>query len=326
MGFFSEKTTDQSGNTKVEIKIARIFGVATATVLSAITAGISCESVPEGFRGIRTTWGKVSTNEALQPGLHFKIPFIQSIQKMDVRTKLMSGETQALTSDSQPATFQFALNHNLAHNQVIPMYSTVGIDYERILIEKTTLNVIQKVAGQTKADDLVSKKAEAISKMENELKEEFSRNGISLTNFAVPNLKFSEAFTESIEAKEKARQNSLREGYNTSRARELANQKIEDARGDAESMKLRADAEAYAIRQRAEAAASNGQALEFEIISKWDGRLPLVTGGHSGNILDIKTLLSDAVGRPMRVQKITTHNAQNEAAEAAVTNEKSHTR
>lgn len=276
--------------------------------LFALVSGFStCQTVEEGHRGFRVRFGKVISEEPLQPGIYAKIPFLDSIYSMDIRTKLAKSETQALTSDSQPVVIQFALNHNLSPDQVIPMYKTVGFDYERVLIENTTLNVIQKIVGQTKADDLVNKKAEAISKMEVELAESLKESGINVTNFGVPNLTFSQAFTESIERKETARQDSLREEYNTARCRELAQQKIEAARGEAESMKLVADAEAYAIRQRAEAAASNSQALEFEIISKWDGRLPVVTGGGQ-NILDIKTLLSDATGRPV-VQKTTPRDA-----------------
>lgn len=288
MGIFTDKDGDFC-----PIRTLRTVAVGAAALLTGLNA---YQTVDEGHRGIRTRFGEVVSNEPLQPGLHFKIPLIDTIYSMDIRTKLAKAKTQALTSDSQPATIQFALNHNLSQEQVIPMYKKVGLEYEKVLIENTTLNVIQKVVGQTKADDLVNKKTEAIAKMEKDLAAELEKNGIRVTTFAVPNLQFSQAFTESIERKETARQDSLREGYNTNRAKELANQKIEAARGEAESMKLVADAEAYAIQQRAQAASANGQALEFEIISKWDGRLPMVTGGGK-NILDIKSLLSDATGR-----------------------------
>ena len=132
--------------------------------------------------------------------------------------------------------------------------------------------------------------------MEDELKKTLAENGINVSSFAVPNISFSDAFTESIERKETARQDSLREEYNTARYHELANQKIETARGEAESMKLVADAEAYAIQERANAAASNPQALEFEVISKWDGRLPMVVGDKQSLLL--KTVLPDVKNPP----------------------------
>lgn len=301
MGFFLDKNDD--------LRVGRVLATAAVSMIALIGGLSSYETVEEGHRGFKIRFGEVVSTEPLQPGIHFRIPMLDSIYSMDIRTKLAKADTQALTSDSQPATIQFALNHNLSQEQVIPMYKKVGLDYEKVLIENTTLNVIQKVVGQTKADDLVNKKSEAIAKMEKELDVELGKHGIKVTNFGVPNLQFSRAFTESIERKETARQDSLREGYNTSRAKELANQKIAAARGEAESMKLVADAEAYAINQRAQAAASNAQALEFEIISKWDGRLPMVTGGGN-NILDIKSLLSDATGRPIGT-KITSQTPAN---------------
>lgn len=302
MGFFTDKDGDFC-------PARTIRTIAISSV--ALTIGLcSYETVDEGHRGFKVRFGEVVSTEPLQPGLRFKIPFIDSIYSMDIRTKLAKAETQALTSDSQPATIQFALNHNLSQEQVIPMYKKVGLDYEKVLIENTTLNVIQKVVGQTKADDLVNKKSEAIAKMEKDLADELEKNGIKVTNFGVPNLQFSRAFTESIERKETARQDSLREGYNTNRAKELANQKIEEARGEAESMKLVADAEAYAIRERAAAAASNGQAGLFEFIKKWNGEMPMViTIGNVGKdgitpMMDIGSFLSRPLIRPLAPQKI----------------------
>ena len=272
---------------------ALVGGVSLAALIIGFN---SYDTVEEGHRGFKMRFGKVVSEEPLQPGLRFKLPFLDTIRSMDVRTKLAKAETRALTSDSQPVVIEFALNHNLLPEQVIPMYKKVGMDYEQVLIENTTLNVVQKIVGQTKADDLVNKKSEAIAKMEDELKKTLAENGINVSSFAVPNISFSEAFTESIERKETARQDSLREEYNTARYRELANQKIETARGEAESMKLVADAEAYAIRERANAAASNPQALEFEVISKWDGRLPMVVSDKQNLLL--KTVLPDVKNPP----------------------------
>ena len=272
-----------------------VFG--SLALLGAAASLDSCRTVQEGHRGVKTRFGKVSSDETLKPGLNFKWPLIESIQQFDVRTKLIQGSERFLTSDSQPATIAYNYNYNVNPENVTELYQKVGMDYEKIVIIPAITDSIKGVIGQTKADDLVQKSDDVAKQIEENLKEKLTERGFATSSFRTPSPRFEKNFEDSIERKEIARQDSIRETHNTTKVKELAKQEEEKARGEANALKLRAEADAYAIRERAQAASSNPQALEFEIINKWDGKLPVVTGGASGNILDIKTVLQQATGK-----------------------------
>jgi regulator of protease activity HflC (stomatin/prohibitin superfamily) len=73
-----------------------------AAVLVLILASSSVTVVDPGHRGVRITLGKVS-RAPLEEGLHFKVPLIQRIEQLDVRTLRWAEVTQAYTQDVQQA-------------------------------------------------------------------------------------------------------------------------------------------------------------------------------------------------------------------------------
>ena len=69
-------------------------------IILATTLLTSCgiQQVDEGFRGIYTSWGKV-TGEPLQPGLHYYNPVSADIFEMDVRENKWEGEEKNPTKE-----------------------------------------------------------------------------------------------------------------------------------------------------------------------------------------------------------------------------------
>jgi regulator of protease activity HflC (stomatin/prohibitin superfamily) len=81
---------------------------------------------------------------------------------------------------------------------------------------------------------------------------------------------FSESFNSAIEAKVTAEQNALKE-YNQLKAVEYqAQQRVTQAKGEAEAIRIQAEA----ITQQ-----GGKEYVQLQAISKWNGVMPLVTGG-----------------------------------------------
>ena len=68
---------------------------AVALILITALAGSTLFIVNQFERGVMLTFGKVSNND-LKPGLHFKVPFVNTVRKFDARV---------LTSDARPERF-----------------------------------------------------------------------------------------------------------------------------------------------------------------------------------------------------------------------------
>lgn len=79
-------------------KIKKYFFIAIAFILLLFVN--PCQIVDAGHKGVVLNCGAVSDNVRSE-GLNFKIPFIQSIQEVDVRVRKIETETEAPSKDLQ---------------------------------------------------------------------------------------------------------------------------------------------------------------------------------------------------------------------------------
>jgi regulator of protease activity HflC (stomatin/prohibitin superfamily) len=89
----------------------------------------------------------------------------------------------------------------------------------------------------------------------------------------VSSIRLPEAIKKSIENKVQAKQIALMKESELQQTTADANKKIEQARGEAESMKITADAERYSYEQKQRALTK--LLVQQQFIEKWDGKLPI---------------------------------------------------
>lgn len=75
-------------------------------IIVAMLGYSSLFTIQEGERGIVIRFGQVATDDdgrpvVYQPGLHFKIPFIERIEKLDARVKTLDGEPDRFITSEQ---------------------------------------------------------------------------------------------------------------------------------------------------------------------------------------------------------------------------------
>lgn len=94
----------------------------------------------------------------------------------------------------------------------------------------------------------------------------------------VGNMRFDERVTTSINSVLQAAQHALEAENKVRQVRAEAEQAIATARGDSASAVITAVGQAEANRRIL--ASLTTQLIQFEMIKKWDGKLPLITGGN----------------------------------------------
>jgi regulator of protease activity HflC (stomatin/prohibitin superfamily) len=60
-----------------------------------------------------------------ESGVNFKLPFIDTAIKMDIRNRKIEGKSQSASQDLQIVTSTIAVNYSIDRNRVIDLYSTV---------------------------------------------------------------------------------------------------------------------------------------------------------------------------------------------------------
>lgn len=243
--------------------LAMIGIFATVAALVALVIIItSVEVVSAGERGVLLERGAVQ-DEIKQPGWHFITPFLNNIVTMDVQTQKGEVDAAAASKDLQSVTTRVALNYNTDPGKVNTLYQNVGKDYEERIIAPALQETVKSVTAQFTAEELITKRGEVNTLMAKSIKDRLDDNQIIVTDFSIVNFSFSGEFDKAIEAKQTAEQNAKRAENDLKRIQIEAQQKIETAKADAESIRI----QGQALRE------SNGL-VELKAVERWNGQLP----------------------------------------------------
>ena len=260
-------------NTSITFKPALLFVPIILLFILLIFLTCFC-SVPTGYVGIRTKFGKADT-DVVQEGLNLKIPMIERIILMDCRTQKAEINCSTASRDLQEVSLKVAINYNVSVENAYSIYKNIGVNYESIMISPSILESVKSVTAQYTAEELITKRSEVSDKMQETLKEKIESRGFTVIDFNVTDLDFSVAYNQAIEKKQVAEQEAKQAQY------ELEKAKIENEKKIAE-----AEANAKVMQVQDSSTTENALRLkELEIkksfIERWNGVLPSTMTGDS---------------------------------------------
>lgn len=252
--------------TKILISIVVIGLILLVIVLNSIVI------VHAGTRGIVLQLGAVKPL-VLNEGFHFKIPFIQEVIPIDVRVGKAQSEQTAASKDLQVVTTTVAVNFHLVPDEVNKLYQNVGLAYDDRIVAPAIGEAVKSVTAQYTAEELISKRSEVSAKIKETLAAKLSTYFMSLDEINITEFKFSTEYNNAIEQKQIAEQNALKAKLDLQRIEVEAQQKIEQAKAEAESLRLQKQEVTQELIDLRQIEA------QMKAIEKWDGKLPTVTGG-----------------------------------------------
>lgn len=240
--------------------------------------------VDAGERGVKTRLGNVAG--IVEPGLYFKMPFIEKVHKMSVRTQTVTYEREnplaSASSDLQDVSIASVTNYHVDPTKVVDVYlqyQTLAA-FEESVIRPAVRDTVKATASQYSASDLVIKRPEFASAVAAKLNERLADTFIVVEQSNITDLQFSESFSAAIEAKVTAVQNA-----------EAAKNKLEQVKYESEQTIVAAQGVAEAQRIKAQSLQSaGGEALvRLTLAEKWDGVLPTtMVPGSSVPFINVK--------------------------------------
>lgn len=263
-----------------------LIGVIALVVLLGIS---SCFAIiPAGHTGVVSTFGRVS-EDVLQEGFNWKLPW-QQVTQIDNRVVKLNVDTEAFSSDLQSISVSAAINYRVATSVSYKVYKNIGKDYEGILVEPTTQEILKSVLSEYTAEDAVDSRNEITERILNEMTTALEGDGITITAVNITNFDLSDEYLAAVEAKVTAQQE-------LERATTEQQQQTMVQQQEAERAKIKADADLYAAQKQAEANQALAESLseslvEYYKIQQWDGKLPTVSGATPIISMD----LEDAAG------------------------------
>ena len=249
----------------------------TKNFISRVVIGVIAMSVifgsfgtiGAGERGILLQFGAVK-DKVFDEGLYFKVPFIQSVVKIDVKMQKDEVPASASSKDLQVVTSKIALNYHLDPDSVNTIWQEVGKNYNSRIIAPSIQEAVKSVTAKFTAEELITRREEVKEQIKENLAKRLMENSIIVDEFNIIDFFFSPAFNEAIEAKVTAEQLKLKA------ERDLERIKIEK-----EQMIAAAEGKARAIQIEAQALKANAKVVELRWIEKWDGKTPTYWGEAS---------------------------------------------
>ncbi|MDD6270241.1 MAG: prohibitin family protein [Oscillospiraceae bacterium] len=271
-----------------KVNIKKFIIPAVIIVLLLIVGASSVTVVPAGTSGVVVTMGKVS-DRALDSGLNFKIPFVQTVVMVNNKIQKCEVESNSVSKDLQTVSSAVAVNFHITSDSAPSIYKTIGEQYQDTVLQPAIQEAVKSISAQYTAEELITKRTAVGDEIGSALTEKVSEYGIIIDKFNIVNFEFSAEFNAAIEQKQVAEQNYLK-------AKTEKEQQIMEAESDAKKKVIEAEAEAEAKLKRADAEAEanekinaslNGNILTYQQIQKWDGKYPSVVSSDSSILIDI---------------------------------------
>ncbi|QHT59082.1 prohibitin family protein [Paenibacillus lycopersici] len=257
---------------KPRMQVRGIVWVAVLVLVGLLIVFNSFATVQYGNVGLYKTFGKLNDN-ALSPGIHLKIPFVQTIIQVNVQVTKAETDTSASSKDLQPVSTHVAVNYSVDKSSVYKLMNNIGGSFDNVIVNPAIQEIVKEVTARYPAEDLIAKRDIVAGEVRDALTQRLAKYDLVVNDINIVNFKFSDAFDQSIEAKQVAQQQALKAENDLKRVQIEAQQKVAQAQADAESLKLKKQEVTPELIQLKQIE------VQEQAVEKWDGKLPSVTGG-----------------------------------------------
>ncbi|MEZ5819872.1 MAG: prohibitin family protein [Bradyrhizobium sp.] len=271
--------------------------VAVVAIVAAIVFG-SWYTIDQTQRGVILRTGAVIGTA--QPGLGFKVPFIDSVQKISVRTITYSWDKMnSYSFDQQPADLKISVTLRAAPEKVGDLYARFGSLETAVnqVVSPVVNQQVKVVFGRYTAVKAIQERGPLNAAIKDAIISSLKDDSmIVIDSVQLENIEFSANYLHSIEQRmlaevevQKLQQNAEREKVQAqitvTQATAKANAIRAEAQAQADATKLQGqaratnirltgEAEAAAIEARAKALGSNPNLVTLVQAERWNGVLP----------------------------------------------------
>jgi len=225
-------------------RVASIVGV--IIIVISIIAG-SFTAIPAGHRGVVIRFNAV-TGTILNEGLRAKLPFLDSVVLMSIRTDKYEVGAASASRDLQDVKTTIALNWRLDPTKTAEIYRTLGTEYMPRIAAPAVQEVIKQVTARYPAEDLILKREIVRDEIAGLLAVRLLERGIITEALSITEFQFSATFVAAIEAKVAAEQAVWESKNKLERVKVEAEQREAEAKGEAAARIAKANGEAEYIR------------------------------------------------------------------------------
>ena len=289
--------------------INRLGTLVIIAILALIALGTlfsTWRTIEPGYVGIVFDKASHKVTNTLDPGWVFINPLTESITRypVGVQTLVMvqqdaegkvtgDDSVKVGTREGQTMFADVSVQYSVDRNNAAQLYQIwAGAPIDRIednLVRQVTRSVLNDVASQYGWEEIFGeKRLEYTKRVSDDLTKRFGDKFVKFESLNLRGWHLPENLQKALDAKITAQQAAEQQVYALTQAETKAKQDKVQAEGEANALRAQAQGEADAIKIRAQAQADANQLLarsltsdliRYEQIQRWDGKLPLFSGG-----------------------------------------------
>ena len=289
------------------------------SILGALLLLTSVYTVEEGNVGIIKRFGEAI--DYVTPGLHFKVPMVDTVKEIDTRTRKYTATMQASTTGKvggkdagkvelqMPSTIRMSANWSIPKAEALNIYKVYGglEQYEDKILDPRVLKATKSVFAKHSIEYIVSNRELVTDEIITEITITLTGFNAKLSDINIEDINFPAKIKTAIETKQTSKLEKEAEEYALQKQGLVAQQAVNtanserdaamaradgvaytittEAKAQASSITLKGAAEATAIKAKAKALKSNPLIVELTKAQRWNGKWPTTVMGEGANIL-----------------------------------------
>jgi len=287
--------------------IGKNMGKIAFAIISAAILWQVPYTIDEGHVGIVKRFGEATTQ--VNPGLHTKIPFAETVEELEIRTRKNIENMKASTFEQMPVQAEVSVNWTVIRAEAFELYKGYGgLDqFENRILDPRLRSATKDALARFKAEQIIQNRGQVIQKIEETLLDAMSDFPVKLDSVQIENLILPAKYLQSIETKQTEKNLAAAEKHRLERQKLEAQREVNtaeakrdaekaradgsayaitiEARAEAEAIKVKGLAEAEAMMKKAQALKANKNLVEYVKAQQWDGKLPSTVMGSDQGIL-----------------------------------------
>lgn len=253
------------------------WALAAVLIISFVCVPFSMHTVDETEVCVVKQFGKVK-EVVTEPGMFFDFWVGKTYTKIDTKTKDLQIEAMTYSSDAQVMNVALTVQYKFLGGEAKKIVKDYG--NTKALTERITsvLTETPKAVLSTRtAMEIIANRSSITPEIREAAKAAIGdKYPVEITNVAISNIDFSDAFEQAVEEKMIAEQNKLKADYENEK-------KVATAKANAEAKLLEAEAEAKS-NELLEKSITD-KTLRDKYLDKWDGKLPSTMVGDGTSVM-----------------------------------------
>lgn len=222
-------------------------------------------TIRAGYKGLVLNWGALQS-QVIEPGLHFRIPIMQHIEKFSVQPievdyNIPVGTDGAITKDNQTIGADTVIYFVYEESRLVEMRQNYGEAKLRTLVQSAVKESFKDIIGEFSVFDIAPSQEKIRGMVKENLLKKVSAYPLKLTDLRIQNYDWADSFDQQIQETNNKAQQVKQAEQELLITQQNAQKQVKEAESAKQALITKAEGEKEAAKLMAEAKALEGEGI-----------------------------------------------------------------